>query len=192
MPHAADMHAVLLVQTLVTCISLSRVYASTANIPAYVSVCVDQPTSVYVLCRLTEDAQQSAPAVRPPASKRTVANLPIISLTNAAALDSIGGPGTACPVCTEELQLQEQVQQLPCDPKHVFHVECLKPWLQQDNSCPVCRRELPTGAENWLWSSAVVIVVMYCCCGAGSRRPRVIRCMESLVYRSLGDQHAQF
>ncbi|KAF6265544.1 ABI3-interacting protein 2-2 [Scenedesmus sp. NREL 46B-D3] len=97
-----------------------------------------------LLERLTEDAQQSAPAVRPPASKRTVASLPVIRLTDAAALGSVGGPGTACPVCTEELQLQERVQQLPCNPQHVFHVGCLKPWLQQDNSCPVCRQELPT------------------------------------------------
>lgn len=97
-----------------------------------------------LLERLTEDAQQSAPSVRPPASKRTVASLPIITLNSTAALDSVGGPGTACPVCMHDLQLQEQVQQLPCDPKHVFHVECLQPWLQQDNSCPVCRRELPT------------------------------------------------
>jgi E3 ubiquitin-protein ligase AIP2 len=66
---------------------------------------------------------------RPAASKRAVASLPILHLDTAAALEAVGGPSTKCPVCTEELVVDDRVQQLPC--KHVFHVDCLKPWLQQ-------------------------------------------------------------
>ena len=36
------------------------------------------------------------------------------------------------------------MQQLPCDPKHIFHPPCLAPWLAANNSCPTCRAELPT------------------------------------------------
>lgn len=69
------------------------------------------------------------PSSRPAASKQTVASLPTLSLDTAAALEAVGGPTTKCPVCTEELVVGDKVQQLPC--KHVFHVDCLKPWLQQ-------------------------------------------------------------
>jgi len=95
-----------------------------------------------LLSMVEQQTAAQPPSSRPAASKKTVASLPVLNLDSAEALEGVGGPATKCPVCTEELVLGDNVQQLPC--KHVFHVDCLKPWLQQDNSCPVCRQELPT------------------------------------------------
>lgn len=33
---------------------------------------------------------------------------------------------------------------MPCNSNHVYHPDCLAPWLKDHNSCPVCRFELPT------------------------------------------------
>lgn len=41
----------------------------------------------------------------------------------------------------------DEVQLLPC--KHAFHAPCVAPWLQQNNSCPVCRLELPTDDHKY-------------------------------------------
>jgi E3 ubiquitin-protein ligase RNF115/126 len=30
---------------------------------------------------------------------------------------------------------------MPCG--HIYHPECLKPWLETNHTCPVCRFELP-------------------------------------------------
>lgn len=91
---------------------------------------------------MTESAAAAQPPVRPPASKRAVAALPVLQLATPADLDRVGGAGSECPVCTEALALGDGVQQLPC--RHAFHVPCLAPWLASNNSCPVCRAELPT------------------------------------------------
>ncbi len=43
----------------------------------------------------------------------------------------------------------DEVQIMPCNDGHVFHPPCLKPWLVEHNSCPVCRHELPTDDDKY-------------------------------------------
>jgi hypothetical protein len=48
-----------------------------------------------------------------------------------------------CVVCCERLETSETVVQLPgC--AHIFHEQCVMAWLKSHNTCPYCRRELPT------------------------------------------------
>ncbi|KAL3911521.1 MAG: hypothetical protein SGILL_007248 [Bacillariaceae sp.] len=53
-----------------------------------------------------------------------------------------------CVVCCEKLQNTETVIQLPgC--AHIFHEACAMVWLKANNTCPYCRRELPTDDEDY-------------------------------------------
>ena len=62
-----------------------------------------------------------------------------------------------CCICQEYLQQGETIYELPC--KHKFHVEntcecCgIKPWLEKQNTCPVCRYELPSEQPEQLEQS---------------------------------------
>ena len=51
--------------------------------------------------------------------------------------------------CREDLVVGDEVQIMPCNDGHVFHPPCLKPWLVEHNSCPVCRHELPTDDDKY-------------------------------------------
>ena len=51
-----------------------------------------------------------------------------------------------CGICLDELILGEGVIELPCKDKHYFHIKkegCdgIYPWLQENNTCPLCRHE---------------------------------------------------
>ncbi|CAI9094548.1 OLC1v1030308C1 [Oldenlandia corymbosa var. corymbosa] len=84
----------------------------------------------------------------PPASKELVAKLPVTIVTEEILLKL--GKDAGCAICTENLVLNDKMQELPC--KHVFHPACSKPWLDEHNSCPVCRFELQTddhAYESW-------------------------------------------
>eukprot|EP00252_Welwitschia_mirabilis_P005643 TRINITY_DN16145_c0_g1_i1.p1 TRINITY_DN16145_c0_g1~~TRINITY_DN16145_c0_g1_i1.p1 ORF type:complete len:333 (-),score=88.08 TRINITY_DN16145_c0_g1_i1:299-1297(-) len=82
----------------------------------------------------------SEPPRPPPASKRVIESLPIVNITD-DVLENIGKE-TECAVCREHLCVSDKMQELPC--KHLFHPDCLKPWMDEHNSCPICRYELET------------------------------------------------
>lgn len=42
-----------------------------------------------------------------------------------------------CPLCLEKYSLVHQVSRLPC--RHTFHMDCIRTWLYQKLSCPLCR-----------------------------------------------------
>ncbi|KAF8110697.1 hypothetical protein N665_0079s0016 [Sinapis alba] len=53
-----------------------------------------------------------------------------------------------CAVCLEDFNPKETVMLTPC--KHMFHEECIVPWLKTKGQCPVCRFVIlkPTRQES--------------------------------------------
>ncbi|XP_055715429.1 E3 ubiquitin-protein ligase Iruka [Phlebotomus papatasi] len=56
-----------------------------------------------------------------------------------------------CSVCLEDFQLNETVRQLPCS--HLYHENCIVPWLELHGTCPICRKALSPEAEDFTRSS---------------------------------------
>ncbi|WZY80881.1 E3 ubiquitin-protein ligase AIP2 isoform X1 [Brassica napus] len=97
---------------------------------------------------IPEILEDGGPPRAPPASKEVVEKLPVIVFSE-EMLKTLGADVECC-ICKENLVIGDKMQELPC--KHTFHPPCLKPWLDEHNSCPICRHELPTDDqkyENW-------------------------------------------
>lgn len=45
-----------------------------------------------------------------------------------------------CPICTDKFNKDDPVIPLVCN--HVYHEECIIPWLKLHNTCPNCRKTL--------------------------------------------------
>lgn len=60
-----------------------------------------------------------------------------------------------CAVCKEGMGVGRDVCKLPCG--HLFHWGCILPWLRKRDSCPCCRRQLPSddvaGEIGRLWEA---------------------------------------
>lgn len=69
----------------------------------------------------------------PPASKSAVESMPTVEVG--------AGSESYCAVCTEAFEAGSEAREMPC--KHIYHSECILPWLSMRNSCPVCRHEMP-------------------------------------------------
>ncbi|VAI86110.1 unnamed protein product [Triticum turgidum subsp. durum] len=82
---------------------------------------------------------------KPPAARSAVKALPSAIL---AAGEE--GEGEECSVCKDGVVAGERVKMMPCS--HRYHEDCILPWLEVRNSCPLCRFELPTDNpkyETW-------------------------------------------
>ncbi|XP_073293168.1 probable E3 ubiquitin-protein ligase RHC2A [Primulina huaijiensis] len=76
-----------------------------------------------------------------PASKAAIGSMPTVEISGQhIALES------HCAVCKEPFELGVEAREMPCN--HLYHQDCILPWLSLKNSCPVCRHELPTDNEN--------------------------------------------
>ncbi|XP_057871833.1 uncharacterized protein LOC131078191 [Cryptomeria japonica] len=73
----------------------------------------------------------------PPAAKSALENLPYITADE----------NSVCAICRDAIIAGEVVRQLPC--LHLYHSDCILPWLSTRNSCPVCRYELPTDDSEY-------------------------------------------
>jgi len=47
-----------------------------------------------------------------------------------------------CPICMLDFQESDEIVPLPCDEKHYFHQNCIKAWLEKNNTCPLCKKEI--------------------------------------------------
>lgn len=79
----------------------------------------------------------------PPASKSAIEALPSIKINEAM----MSSDSSQCAVCKDSFELNEEARQMPC--KHIYHPDCIMPWLELHNSCPVCRYELPTDDPDY-------------------------------------------
>uniref|UniRef100_A0A0D9V7Q3 RING-type domain-containing protein n=1 Tax=Leersia perrieri TaxID=77586 RepID=A0A0D9V7Q3_9ORYZ len=73
----------------------------------------------------------AAPRLRTPdaaAADSTRLMLPAITVTDA---------GSTCPVCLDDLEPGASAVVTPCE--HVFHAGCITPWLEANDTCPICR-----------------------------------------------------
>ena len=53
-----------------------------------------------------------------------------------------------CVICKEHFKINDVIIRLPfCF--HYFHEECALYWLRKNNTCPCCRKELPTDDEQY-------------------------------------------
>lgn len=83
----------------------------------------------------------------PPTSKEVISKLKDRKMSGEELLELKKTNSIDCSVCKDEFDENSDLLNLPCG--HYFHGDCLKPWLEQRNSCPTCRFELPTDDPDY-------------------------------------------
>lgn len=77
----------------------------------------------------------------PPLSKEVIEAIPTVAITQEQVDAKV-----QCSVCWEDFVLNESVRKLPC--QHVYHENCICPWLELHGTCPICRQNLSPGGES--------------------------------------------
>uniref|UniRef100_A0A0D6QUL7 RING-type E3 ubiquitin transferase n=1 Tax=Araucaria cunninghamii TaxID=56994 RepID=A0A0D6QUL7_ARACU len=90
---------------------------------------------------LIEQLTQNDRCGPPPAPRSAIDAMPTIRISR----EHLRANST-CPVCAEPFELGGTAREMPC--KHIYHSDCIVPWLTEHNSCPICRHPLPADDNN--------------------------------------------
>ncbi|KAF3445683.1 hypothetical protein FNV43_RR10859 [Rhamnella rubrinervis] len=94
------------------------------------------------LNELIEDLTQNDRPGPLPAPESVISKIPTVKIDET----HLKNDSRHCPVCMEEFNVGGEASELPCN--HIFHPDCIVPWLRLHNSCPVCRHEIPVPCEE--------------------------------------------
>ncbi|GJM92834.1 hypothetical protein PR202_ga09338 [Eleusine coracana subsp. coracana] len=84
--------------------------------------------------------QNNRPQGPAPAPQSSIDSMPVVKINRRHLIDD-----PQCPVCKDKFEIGSEAREMPC--KHLYHADCIIPWLVQHNSCPVCRHPLPSQAD---------------------------------------------
>lgn len=87
--------------------------------------------------QITENDRQGPP----PVPERGINAIPTVKIESKNLKEN-----SHCPVCQEEFEIGGEARELPC--KHIYHSDCIVPWLRLHNSCPICRQEIPVSSSD--------------------------------------------
>jgi len=90
---------------------------------------------------------------QPPKETPTDENI-INSLEQIKMNEELLTQNLSCCICLDKFKLNEMIIKIPCNGQpHLFHMgsdtcQGIKPWLEKNNTCPICRHVLPTKEEE--------------------------------------------
>ncbi|KRW98933.1 hypothetical protein PPERSA_00760 [Pseudocohnilembus persalinus] len=72
-------------------------------------------------------------------NKKNVIKKPKKQIPSQASNYSGLGIDQQCVICLDKFIDKEKIVQLKCHKKHIFHINCIQSWLQNNNYCPLCK-----------------------------------------------------
>jgi len=92
---------------------------------------------------IEESLRNAQEQKKPPASKKAIEKLKKFKMNEKYCKKNDKGEleQPSCSVCLDEIKMDGETLLIPCG--HMYHSECILNWLSQNNTCPVCRFELP-------------------------------------------------
>ncbi|KAM7363138.1 E3 ubiquitin-protein ligase Iruka [Cochliomyia hominivorax] len=91
-----------------------------------------------IVTQLLNQMETSGP---PPLAKDKIEDIPKVDITNEEVERKL-----QCSVCWEDFKINEKVRKLPCS--HLYHEDCIVPWLNLHGTCPICRKSLNGDEED--------------------------------------------